>query len=93
VNPGASRRGSLISRITSVKVAAESIGWAGIEGSRMSRHRSLRSELYRDARVIGNLEAAAHGPVAFSKRYARRRVYARTNGFTRSILRSINVSK
>jgi hypothetical protein len=59
----------------------------------MSRHRTLRSELYRDARQLGNLEAASHGPLAYSKRYARRKVYARTNTFTRSILRSINLSK
>ena len=59
----------------------------------MARHRSLRSELYRDARLLGNVEAASRGPVAFSKRYARRKVYARTNGFTRSILRSISLSK
>jgi hypothetical protein len=59
----------------------------------MARHRSLRSELYRDARLIGNVEAASHGPVAYSKRYARRKVYARTNSFTRSILRSISLSK
>ena len=57
------------------------------------RHHSLRSELYRDARVLGNLEAASRGPVAYSKRYARRKVYARTNAFTRSILRSISLSK
>ena len=59
----------------------------------MTRHRSLRSELYRDARLLGNVQAAAHGPVAYSKRYARRKVYARTNSFTRSILRAINLSK
>jgi hypothetical protein len=59
----------------------------------VARHRTLRSELYRDARLMGNLEAAARGPAAYSKRYARRKVYARTNSFTRSILRSINLSK
>jgi len=42
---------------------------------------------------MGNVEAAAHGPVAYGKRYARRKVYARTNSFTRSILRSISLSK
>lgn len=59
----------------------------------MSRPRSLRSELYRDARLIGNVQAASHGPVAYGKRYARRKVYARTNSFTNSILRSIHLSK
>ena len=59
----------------------------------MARHRSLRSELYRDARLLGNVQAAAHGPGAYAKRYARRKVYSRTNAFTHSILRSINLSK
>ncbi len=55
----------------------------------MARHRSLRSELYRDARLVGNVQAAAKGPEA----YARRKVYSRTNSFTHSILRSIYLSK
>jgi hypothetical protein len=59
----------------------------------VARHRSLRSELYRDARLLGNVQAAAHGPGAYAKRYARRKVYSRTNAFTHSILRSINLSK
>jgi hypothetical protein len=59
----------------------------------MTRHRSLRSELYHDARIMGNVQAASHGPVAYGKRYARRKVYARTNSFTRSILRAISLSK
>lgn len=59
----------------------------------MARHRSLRSELYRDARLLGNVQAASHGPGAYTQRYARRKVYSRTNSFTHSILRSINLSK
>ncbi len=59
----------------------------------MARRRSLRTELYRDARLLGNIEAASHGPGPYAKRYARRKVYSRTNTFTRSILRSINLSK
>lgn len=59
----------------------------------MARRRSLRAELYRDARLMGNVEAAEHGPVAYGQRYARRKVYARTNSLTRSILRSISLSK
>jgi hypothetical protein len=42
---------------------------------------------------MGNIEAASQGPLAYGKRYARRKVYARTNSFTRSILRSISLSK
>jgi len=59
----------------------------------VARRRSLRSELYHDARLLGNVQAAAQGPGAYAKRYARRKVYARTNSFTHSILRSINLSK
>ena len=44
------------------------------------RRRSLRSQLYRAARDLGNVEAAAKGPGAYSRRVIRRRVYARTNG-------------
>ncbi|HEY5111744.1 MAG TPA: hypothetical protein VII67_05370 [Acidimicrobiales bacterium] len=59
----------------------------------MARHRSLRSELYRDARLLGNVQAASRGPGAYAQRYARRKVYARTNSFTHSILKSISLSK
>jgi len=59
----------------------------------MARHRSLRSELYRDARILGNLEALTKGPGAYSKRYVRRKVYSRSMGVTNSILKSINLFK
>jgi hypothetical protein len=59
----------------------------------MGRRRSLRAQLYRDARMLGNLDAAARGPVAYSRRYARRRMYAATNGVTLSILRSLGLTK
>jgi len=59
----------------------------------VTRQRSLRSLLYRDARLLGNVQAATHGPGAYAQRYARRKVYSRTNSFTHSILRSISLSK
>lgn len=59
----------------------------------MTRQRSLRSQLYRDARLLGNVEAASHGPGAYAQRYARRKVYSRSNSFSHSILRSIALSK
>jgi hypothetical protein len=59
----------------------------------MARRRSLRSQLYRDARIMGNVEALSHGPVAYGKRYARRKVYARSNSLTRNLLRSFGVSR
>ncbi len=57
----------------------------------MSRERSLRSQLYRDARIMGNFQAALKGPAPFAKRYARRKVYSKTNSATRVILRSLGL--
>jgi hypothetical protein len=59
----------------------------------MARKKSLRSQFYRAARDLGNLEAAEKGPTSYGKRYARRKVYAKTNGLTRKFLRSIGLSK
>jgi hypothetical protein len=59
----------------------------------MTRKKSARSQLYRAARDLGNIEAAEKGPSSFGKRYARRKVYAKTNGLTRKFLRSIGLSK
>jgi hypothetical protein len=59
----------------------------------MARRKSLRSQLYRAARDLGNVEAAEKGPAAYGKRYARRKVYARTNSMTRQILRAFGLSK
>lgn len=53
----------------------------------MPRRKGVRSQLYRAARDLGNLEAAERGPSAYAKRYARRKVYARSNGLTRRFLR------
>jgi hypothetical protein len=63
------------------------------KGVVMVRRRSLRSSLYRDARILGNVEAAAKGPGSYAQRYARRRAYATTNGITRSFLRALGLSK
>ena len=59
----------------------------------MARRRSLRSQLYREARILGNVEAASHGTVAYGKRYARRRAYAASNSLTRSFMRSLGLSR
>ena len=59
----------------------------------MARKRSLRSQLYRDARIPGNIEAAAQGPGAYAKRTVRRKVYKQTNKITRSILRGFGLSR
>ena len=63
------------------------------KGVVMARRRSLRSSLYRDARILGNVQAAAKGPGAYATRYARRRAYATTNGVTRSFLRALGLNK
>jgi hypothetical protein len=57
------------------------------------RRKSVRSQLYRAARDLGNVEAASQGPLSYSKRYARRKAYAKTNSVTRQILRALGLSK
>ena len=54
------------------------------------RRKSLRSQFYRAARDLGNVEAVEHGGAREgAKRYARRAVYRKTNGVTGSFLRKI----
>ena len=55
----------------------------------MARRKSLRSQLYRAARDLGNIEAAEKGPTAYGKRVVRRKVYAKTNGALSRVLRGI----
>jgi hypothetical protein len=55
----------------------------------MPRRRSLRSQLYRAARDLGNVQAAAKGPGAYGKRVVRRKVYRSTNGALGRLLKSI----
>ena len=51
-----------------------------------------RSQLYRIARDLGNVEAVEHGGVeGGAKRYARRAVYRKTNSVTGGILRALGV--
>jgi len=57
----------------------------------MTRRRSLRSQLYRAARDVGNVEAAAKGPVPYSKRVVRRKVYRGVNRGLGRFLRSIGL--
>lgn len=46
-----------------------------------------RSTLYRLARGLGDVEAAAKGPKPLAKRLVRKAVYRNTNRSTRRILR------
>lgn len=59
----------------------------------MARRRSLRSQLYREARILGNVEAAAHGPSAYGRRYARRKAYTTSASLTRTLLRTLQLSR
>jgi hypothetical protein len=58
----------------------------------MARKKSLRSQLYRGARDLGNVEAVKHGGVeGLAKRDARRAVYRKTNSVTGSLLRALGL--
>jgi hypothetical protein len=57
----------------------------------MARHTSLRSQLYRMARDMGNVQAAEKGPTSFAKRVARRKIYATSGGLSRRLTRSLGL--
>jgi hypothetical protein len=57
----------------------------------MTRHTSLRSQLYRTARDLGNVQAASKGPTSYGRRVVRRKVYRTTNGMTRHLLRGFGL--
>ena len=57
----------------------------------MAGRKSLRSQLYRAARDLGNVEAAEKGPASYGRRVVRRRVYRTTNGLTRRLLRGLGL--
>jgi hypothetical protein len=57
----------------------------------MARRKSFRSQLYRAARDVGNIEAAEKGPASYGKRVVRRKVYAKTNGLTGRFLKKLGL--
>ena len=57
----------------------------------MARHKSFRSQLYRAARDLGNVQAARKGPTSYGKRIVRRKVYRTTNGINQRVLREIGL--
>ena len=57
----------------------------------MARRSSLRSQPYRAARDLGNVQAAEKGPTSYAKRVARRKVYRTTNGMTRHLLKDFGL--
>jgi hypothetical protein len=57
----------------------------------VARRKSLRSQLYRAARDLGNIEAAEKGPVSYGRRVVRRKIYRRTNSALGKLLRSLGL--
>jgi hypothetical protein len=55
----------------------------------MARRKSFRSQLYRAARDLGNIQAAEKGPGAYGKRIVRRKVYSKSNALTGRFLRGL----
>jgi hypothetical protein len=51
--------------------------------------KSLRSQLYRAARDLGNVEAAEKGPSAYGRRVVRRKVYRQSNAVLGKLLKGI----
>jgi hypothetical protein len=65
--------------------------WA--EDARMARRRRIRSEMYRTARITGDVEAAQKRPTAYGKRVMRKSMYRRSNSLTRRLLRMVGLSR
>ena len=61
------------------------------KGGDTMRRKSLRSQLYRGARDLGNLEAAEKGPASYGRRVVRRKVYRTTNGTLQRGLRKLGL--
>jgi hypothetical protein len=60
----------------------------------MTRHRGssrLRSDFYKAARDLGDIQSATKGPGGFAKRRVRKVAYRTTNGALPSILRIIDL--
>jgi hypothetical protein len=57
----------------------------------MARLKSLRSQLYRAARDLGNVQAAHGGPTSYGKRVVRRKVYRTTNGINRRVPKDLGL--
>jgi hypothetical protein len=59
----------------------------------VTRRKSLRSQLYRAVRDLGDLNAIEKGPTAYARRLVRKNAYAhaKTNGLLGSILRDLGL--
>ena len=61
------------------------------EENQMARRKSLRSQLYRAARDLGNVQAARGGPTSYGKRVVQRKVYRTTNGINQRLLKDLGL--
>lgn len=52
---------------------------------------NARSQFYRAARILGDVQAARKGPEAYAKRRARRVVYRQTGQLGRRISRTLGL--
>jgi len=59
----------------------------------MAHRRTLRSEMYRTARIMGDAEAMQKGPTSYGKRVLRKQMYRRSNSATRKLLRLVGLSR
>jgi hypothetical protein len=57
----------------------------------MTQRKSLRSQLHRAARDLGNLQAEPKGPAVYGKRMVRRSVYRSTDRVTAHFLRQLGL--
>jgi hypothetical protein len=57
----------------------------------MTRHTSLRSQLYRAARDMGTLQAVEVGSTSYAGWLARRKIYAKSNGLARRLTRGLGL--
>jgi hypothetical protein len=53
---------------------------------------SLRRNLYRTARLLGDVQAAQRGPAAYAKRVVRKSVYRQSGRLGRAISRALKVN-
>jgi hypothetical protein len=55
------------------------------------RRKNLRSQSYRAARDLGNVEAAEKGPASYGRRVVRRKVLRTSNGMVQRALRKLGL--
>jgi hypothetical protein len=69
----------------------QSDGRTIVDNAAMARRKSLRNQLYRAARDLGNVQAAPGDPTSYGMRVMRRKVYRTTNGINQRVLREMGL--